>query len=373
MIGTVLGMLSMEDTTDYENRLFSCLMDEILDLHSVKINMSKAFCRCLVLLILGSIVLGIACSRRIKREIDGDTEPAGMEVEQATLSEQVSSVDGQTARSRTQNAAIEEGKPILLRYHFKMGQELRWNVLQSQKIITSIQGMTKTIETTSWSTKLWKVVKLDEDGSATFEYSVDDVRMKQSQTDDEDAQYDSRQDPEIPLKFSNLEGMIGVPLAHLTINMRGETNKKVALRSYGAAGEENRITIPLPEQPIAVGEYWDVDIPIELPQSDGKLKKIRSRQRFTLESFKTGLARISFVSQVLTPLDPSEQAKIIDRYSSGRVVLDLDAGQLVSQETIVDKRVVGFQGLSDSLHHKSRFMECCCGLKSCDICSKNNE
>lgn len=269
-----------------------------------------------------------------------------------------------------ENADLNEA--ISLRYRFKKDQELQWNVLQSQKIITSIKGTTKTVETTSRSTKLWNVIKLEEDGTATFEYSVENVRMKQSQTGENNAQYDSRADKEIPVLFSNLEGMIGVPLAHLTINPLGETKKKIALRSYGAAGEENRITVPLPDKPIAVGEHWDVDMPLELSQPDKTVKKVRARQRFTMESVKTGVARISFVSQILTPLEPKEQAQIIDRYSSGRVVLDIDAGQLISQERTVDKRIVGFQGPSDSIHHIAQFTECCCGLKSCDICSKND-
>ena len=261
-----------------------------------------------------------------------------------------------------------EDEAVLLFYKFKEGEILKWNVLQSQKIITSIQGKTVKVETSSRSVKLWKTIKVNKE-EAVFEYSVDNVVMSQSQTDKDPAHYDSKKDKEIPMYFSNLEGMIGVPLANLTITASGETKKKVALRNYAAANQEHRITIPLPKNPVKVGETWFEAMPLEISQGDGTIKKVNARQKFTLDSYKTGVAKISFVTQILTPLSPREESQILDKYTSGNLVLDLDAGHLISQKSKVNKQVVGFQGASDNVHHETEFRECCCGMKSCDICS----
>ncbi len=265
----------------------------------------------------------------------------------------------------------EEGK-YLLRYRFKKGEELRWNVQQKLEITTSLKGKTETVETSSRSTKIWKVLDVSEDGVATFEYKVGDVDMKRSQTDRKDEHYDSRVDKKIPTAFQTIDGTIGVPLAELSIDSLGETKKKKVLTAYSGAGEENRITIPLPKEKVAVGESWSVDTPIEVPQVDGTVKKIKARQKFTLDSVKTDVAKISFKTQILTVIDdPRLESQILDKYSSGSFELDLDAKHLISQRTTVEKEVVGFDGGAGRIRHFSRFMECCCGAKSCEICSKN--
>lgn len=269
--------------------------------------------------------------------------------------------------------AKADTRQYLLRYRYEKGDVLRWNVLQSLRITTSVRGKTERVETASRSSKIWTVVHVDGDGTATFEYKVEDVDMQHSKTGEDTSKYDSRKDKTVPPYFANLEGTIGVPLARLTIDVRGEMKGKTSLRKYSAENKENRIAVPLPEKPVTVGESWSIDMPIELKQSNGTVKKISARQKFTLQSVRTGIARIDFVSQILTPLDPKEKAQILDKYSNGQLTLDLDAGHVVSQQLITDERVVGFQGVSDNIHHFSRLDECCCGRKSCEICNRVEE
>ena len=264
-----------------------------------------------------------------------------------------------------------EGDKHLLRYRFPKGGELQWNVQQSLRITTSLKGKTETVETSSRSTKIWTVLDVAEDGTATFEYKVGEVHMKRSQTDKEDESYDSSKDKEIPPAFRSLEETIGVPLANWSIDPFGEMIKKKPLRRYAGASEENRIAIPLPKDPKVVGEKWSIQTPIEVPLPNHTVKKIAAEQQFTLDNVAVGVAKISFRTLIKTPIDnPKIESQIIDKYSSGSVKLDLDSGLLISQEMKVDKRVVGFQGDSSWIHHQSRFTECRCGLPSCDICRR---
>ena len=256
----------------------------------------------------------------------------------------------------------------LLRYRFKKGEKLTWNVRQTLTITTSLKGKTETVETSSRSTKTWTVLSVTEDGVATFEYQVGAVKMQQSQTDRKDEKYDSSTDEEIPAKFITLEGTIGVPLAELSIDSLGELKKKRVLKAYDGASEENRIAIPLPKGPIAVGKFWEVNTPIEIPKPDGTVKKIAAGQRFTLESVKNAVATIRFETRIRTALEPKYEAQILDKFSSGSLQLDLNTGHLISQQSEVNKRVVGFQDAGGWIHHHARLTECCCGLKSCEIC-----
>ncbi len=270
----------------------------------------------------------------------------------------------------------------LLRYHFDkghtVGDTIRWNVRHTLHNTISVSGKSEVIETSSLSTKSWTVLNIDEDGTTTFEYQVDDVNMKSLKTDYLQErtveQYNSRTDELVPAGFLPLEGTIGVPLAHLTISVRGELLKKKALRFYSDANHENRIAIPLPEKPVAVGESWTIPLPLEIKKSNDLIeKKISAQQQFTLESVKTGVARIRFVTQVLSILTPREESQIISKYARGYLDLDIDAGHIIRQETTVDHAVVGFQGPTDSVDYKSRQTECCCGLRSCELCSAAGE
>ena len=266
------------------------------------------------------------------------------------------------------SAADEEH---LLRYRFQKGDVLKWNVRQMLRMTTSLRGKTETVETSSRSTKIWTVIDVAGDGVATFEYKVGDVKMHQSQTDKEDAKYDSNVDTEIPPAFHPLEGTIGVPLAELSIDALGEMKKKQALRPYKGATEENRIAVPLPKEPIAVGERWDLEVPVEVQLPEGTVKKISAVQRFTLDSVRNGVATISFRTIIRTPInDPKIESQIIDKHASGFLKIDLDVGRLISQQTEVDREVVGFQGPGSRIHHHARFTECCCGLKFCEICEQ---
>ena len=266
---------------------------------------------------------------------------------------------------------VTADEEYLLRYRYRKGDVREWNVQQSLRITLSLRGKTEITETLSRSSKIWRVVDIAEDGTATFEYKVGNVRMERSQTGKDDAKYDSRVDEEIPAAFRPLEGTIGVPLAELTIGPLGEMKKKTVITNYAGAGEENRIAIPLPKEPIAVGKSWEINTPIEVPQTGGTVKKIAAAQSFTLESVETGVATIKFETKIRTPItDPALESQIIDKYSHGFVKLDLDAGHLISQETTIDRTVVDFQGAGSSIRHHSRFTECCCGLKSCEICSQ---
>ena len=262
------------------------------------------------------------------------------------------------------------GEPdkILLRYHFKKGEELRWNVLHTLKMKNIIGGVEENIETRSRAAKIWKTLAVDAKGAATFEYRVEDIDLHQAQTGYDDAAYNSRMDKTIPPAFINLEGKINIPLAHIKVEPQGQTAKK-PLREYDGRISENRIVIPLPDEPVAVGESWSEPKLIELPQPNRTVKKIKIRQEFVLKKIISGLATIKFATLILNTLAPNEETQLFEHFSVGTMELDLDAGHFIRHQATIDKLVVGFQGASDSIRYLSRLTECCCGRKACEICA----
>ena len=264
----------------------------------------------------------------------------------------------------------QEPEKFLLRYRFQKGDVLRWNVQYTLEHTTAMRGKTDVDRASSRSTKLWTVIDVSPDGTAVFEYKVADVNMRQEKNSQNEIRYNSKTDKEIPIRFGTLEGTIDVPLAEMTINTRGEMLKKVRKADYAGAYEDNRIAVPLPEKPVAVGDTWDIDIPIELKKPNGTVEKITGKQKLTLKSVQTGLATITFETEIWTPVGPETEAKIIDKFTKGELKLDLDTGKTVSQETSVNKTVIGFAGPSDQIQYQARWTECCCGRKACNTCKE---
>ncbi|MDR0391988.1 MAG: hypothetical protein LBH59_08785 [Planctomycetaceae bacterium] len=323
-----------------------------------------------VLVYLGVFFILLFCGcNRVSESVESNSvEQGGLasNVEQVTTIANSPSIVVTNANSN----GVEKDKYIF-RYKFQKGDEFRWNVVQQLKIDTTIKGTNEIVETYSKSSKVWRVLDVGDDNVAKFEYWVDGVDMRKAQTGQDLAEYNSSRDREIPKEFRSLEGTIGTPLAHFMIDMRGVIRRKIPLKIYSDESRENRIVIHLPDAGLSVGDSWTVSLPVvdvQLHSNSDKIKKVLAKQRYVLESIQAGAAKITFDTQVLTPIDPPIQAKVLDCYAFGELIFDIDAGRIISQKITVDKTVVGFVDRNDNLHHVSRLSECSCGLRSCEIC-----
>ncbi len=257
-------------------------------------------------------------------------------------------------------AGLAEQAPesYLLRYRFEPGEELRWNVIQRGNVRTSVSGTTQTAETISKSVKVWRVKEVDEEGKATFEHSVEDVDMRQNLTGRPEVRYNSRTDKEAPLGFGDVAAAVGKPLTVIQIDRQGKVLLRHQTKHNKSMRNPGQIVIPFPEEPIPVGHTWSFPYEVDVSLEGGGVRKIQTRQRFTLKDVKNAIAVIHVSTQILSPVhDPAIEAQLVQREASGDVRFDIDAGRIVSQRMDLDKRVVGFRGKASSLHYRTRFTE----------------
>ena len=245
-----------------------------------------------------------------------------------------------------------------LRYQFQPGETIRWEVLQQARVKATVSGTTQTTETVTRSVKLWRVTDVKPDGTATFEHLVESVDMWHKFSGRQEVRYNSLTDKEPPPGYENVAESIGVPLYVITMDAQGKILQRERKPVKAAAETDGQITIPLPEEPIAVGHKWSFPYEISVPLNNGAVKKVKTLQLFVLKSVKTGVATIEVATQVLTPIhDPAIEAKLIQRESSGTVRFDADAGRVLGQQMDLDRRVVGFSGDASVLHYLTRFTE----------------
>lgn len=269
---------------------------------------------------------------------------------------------GEKKKESAKKASVEKTEPAkktyLLRYHFKPGETVCWQVVQRGRNETTVSGTTKTLETVSKSTKVWKIIKINDDGSAVFENQVQDVDMWQKMTGNEEVHYNSKKDKKPPHGFEGTAERIGKPLARITLDQRGDVQKRVELVKEISHDSKAQITIPLPKKAIPVGHTWRIPHDIYVPLDGGRTKKVIAHQSFTLKNVKNDIATIQVSTQILTPIrDPSIEVKLIDQYRRGTVQFDILSGRILALQMDLDKRVIGFSGPDSRIHYLTRVTE----------------
>ncbi len=261
---------------------------------------------------------------------------------------------GSPAPAESEDAA----EKYTLRYRFQPGETIRWKVSHRNRVRTTVAGVTQTAESTSDSIKVWRMREVQPDGSATFVYSVEQVQMRQILSGRDELLFDSESDAEQPHGFEQVAEAVGRPLSTVTLSDRGKVLQRERELQTTPVENEGDITIPLPDEPVAMGERWSRPHEVQVRTEAGGVQAIRTRQTFTLDSVRHGVAVIRVRTTVLTPVrDPAIEAQLTQSAASGEVRFDVDAGRVLSQQMDTDKRVVGFRGEASSLHYVTRFTE----------------
>jgi hypothetical protein len=222
---------------------------------------------------------------------------------------------------------------------------------------TTIQGNVQTAKARTISTKSWKITDVDQDGNATFVHSVPDINMWQKLSGRPEVRYDSTKDAVPPPQYREVAKTVGVPIATVTISPTGEVMKRDDGRKSTSFGLGD-IAIPMPQNPVKIGDQWSTTDEIRVREADGRVKRIKTRLVYRLEKVQTGVATISVETEVLTPVnDPKVKSQLVQQLTSGQVKFDVDAGRPISRQIDWDETVVGFNGADSIMKYLARFTE----------------
>lgn len=273
----------------------------------------------------------------------------------------VAAVDG-SDHARSEEPSTAPAAPAMtytLRYKFVPNEKIRWQVVHRAKVDTTVSGTSQVAETASSSVKVWHIGGVDaKRGWATIAHSVESVDMRQQISGREEVHYNSLTDKTPPIGFEDAAKSVGVVLSVITLDAQGNIVRREDKHSQSSAAAAQQITVVLPSEAIPVGHTWEQPHDMDVTVPGGQVKKIKTRQVFTLTEVTGGIATITIDTQVLTPIhDPAIEAQLIQREISGRLRFDIAAGRIISQQMDLDKRVLGFSGDASSLHYVTRFTE----------------
>jgi hypothetical protein len=254
-------------------------------------------------------------------------------------------------------AVAADGAKHLLRYKLQAGEIVRYEVDQRSSVRNTMEGTTQEAQTKTVSIKAWKVVDLLPGGDIEFINLVEKVRMENKLPDRAAMVFDSTEKKPAPPGFEDAARAIGTPLSRVRITAWGEVKRRDVKHKQPAADPHESIVVPLPKDPIAVGESWAAPQNITVNMPEGGAKSLEARRKFTLESVENGVATIATEFQVLSPTTPAMDGQLAHRLAKGAIRFDLKRGRIISQKLDVDRRVLGFAGPSSSMHLVTRMEE----------------
>lgn len=245
-----------------------------------------------------------------------------------------------------------------LKYRFQASETIRWQVSHDAQTETRIQGNSQTAHARSKSVKMWRVTDVDEEGKMTFVHMIDSVDMWQKLSDHPEVSYNSQTDRKPPLLYEGVADTVGVPIAKVVIDPRGEVLKREANSPNPNFGL-GEITMPLPEKPVKIGARWYAPNTIRIRLDDGRVLPVKVRLKYTLRKVENDVAVIAVDTEVLTPgvNAPPIRVQLVQQLTEGVVFFDIEQGRITRKIIDWNETVVGFNGADSSMKYVAHFVE----------------
>lgn len=266
----------------------------------------------------------------------------------------------------TRSDADDAPSPILLRYVFKTGQFVHYEV-ESSTSLTIAKGDAKQTTSESRQTKKhYRVVSVSEDGSAVLEPVIDEAVMEAKTDDGQPRRFDSRSTDPVPKAFQTIKEDIGRPFVRVRYNANGRAVEVLPIagidKKLPTDPQQHAFLSVFPEHAIQIGDSWNDDItaPVGVRLSETKTlrRDIPIRRRYTLKSVEDGIAVIEFRNYPMElKLEPAIQAQLIQRTLKGEIRFDLKLGLLLETRTLGEGHVTAPFGDESFMSAKSSSLE----------------
>ncbi|MHC4875455.1 MAG: hypothetical protein ACYTGL_03080 [Planctomycetota bacterium] len=240
-----------------------------------------------------------------------------------------------TSVNQSETASEDEAEAFALRYRFKPGQFVHYQVESTSKMTLQAKQEVQTIEEKRSTRKHYRVVSVDDQGYAVLEPVIDHVLMEAQTDGASPVRFDSDSSEPVPSQFTKVRETVGRVLVRVRYTPRGEVDEVTRVASdrdvNADDAESHKFLIAFPERELACGDAWDDDFTVQVSIS-GDFKKplykpVTIRRRYTLKSVDDGVATIIFSTYPLSvDRDPQIRMQLVQRSLTGTVEFDVDRG-----------------------------------------------
>ena len=282
------------------------------------------------------------------------------------------------AASKTSTATGDEApaEKYKLEFKFRPNQILRYEVFNEQEITTKAREEIEVQRNTTKTKRHYRVAALDEKtGAADLEMSIDWVYMR-ALWDKKDGirprpvEFQSDDPDKHPEEFRHVLASVGKPWATIRFRPTGSPVKVVssAVKSSdgksltsatGADGALEAYLIVLPEQPVAIGEFWTEKFDVITPDENRNRTRVTIQRSYKLTKVDAGRATIELTTAILSPItNPSIASQLLLLEVAGKIKFDIERGQIVSKEWTVQNTVVNpIPGVTSLMKGSGRYTE----------------
>ena len=299
---------------------------------------------------------------------------------------QISADDQPSVAEGAADAKTEPSEPpapvkYKLALKFEPNQIVRYQIWQESEITTAVSGETETAKNATQCKRHYKVTAVDEKtGAGDLELSIDWVHMVASfengNSEPQPIEFQSDDPEKHPDKYKHILETVGRPRAAIRFSVQGQPLEVLwgaprqqsppagaaGAASSGAGLETTPETyfLPLPDRAVAIGESWREQFHLLARDSNKNLARVTIQRRYELTAVEKERATIEFQTRVVTPSaidDSSIAGQMIQREISGKLVLDLERGLVLSRESGVDKTVLNPFGQKSQMSAKTVYRE----------------
>ena len=269
--------------------------------------------------------------------------------------------------SAASSAIAEDDITYKLVYRLKSGQFLHYELSDRAELTTqTANNQARAIQQTQ-SLKSFRVVAVNDDGIATVEPVVENVRMASQTGDKAIIGYDSSKDEVIPKGFENLAGTIGRPLARFQLAPNGKLLKVTLLvndvpKKFSDAAEKTdpsiNFLVVFPEKDLKIGDKWNEKFETPVSVGNNLNQDLGMIRVFELAKVENDIATIRFRTSLRVPMhDPDILRQIVQQTPSGSIEFDLKEGRILSRSLLIDEKVIGAFGPQTLLEAKGEMHE----------------
>lgn len=247
------------------------------------------------------------------------------------------------------------------RFQWQAGQVLKYHVEQNFTVSETADGKTTEFKVKQINNKNWKVLTVDEVGTATIELSMTSLEMEQTTPAGETLTFNSA-NPEksTPQLRDQLAKYVGQRLALLRVDATGKV-VEVKESSYGPASRYESLPpflIVLPGKSVAQGETWSRSYNLTLDPPAGTGEKYPATQDYKCRVVQGGKTIIDFATAIKElPPSVADQVPLLEKQTAGAVLFNFQAGRMEQAKIVVDKELKGHRGEGSSYHFKSVYTE----------------
>ncbi len=239
----------------------------------------------------------------------------------------------------------ESDAAVTLRYQFQRGQYVHYEVESRSTMKVTARNTTQTLDRSRKTKKHYRVVTVDDQGSAVLEPIIDQVHMQAKTDDNEPVVFDSRNpSEELPQAFDSIGQNIGKALIRVRFSAQGRVEKVLGAAQENMDEKTTAFLVALPEEPVRAGEAWFDNFTVEVapdPQLGPKLKKnVTIRRKYTLDKVKDGIAHISFRTYPMSiERNPHVQVQLVAQTLRGKVRFDMARGLVLESQSTSEGEV----------------------------------